>query len=340
MKAAVYKGNRRFQVEDLPTPTPGPGQVLIKVKYSAICGTDVHGFLHDAVPPGKVLGHEFCGTVAKVGPEVSRWKEGDRVVGGGGTLPPGMEQGWVRNTRFNYRTMGETGKGKGGYAEYVLMQDWGPSPVPEGVSDAAAALCEPCSVAVRAVRNSDLRLGDTVGILGAGPIGLLCLQAARAAGAQAVFVAEPASARREAALELGADEVIDPSSEDVVSRMVSLGGDFGPQVVFECAGAKATLDQALNMVPRLGQVVLVALAWEPTSVLPVDWIARELKVKASFGSLPEDWRISLELIESGKISMEPLLSEAGFIPLEEVQQALEALIRPTTQRQMVVNLEA
>ena len=185
-----------------------------------------------------------------------------------------------------------------------------------------------------------MRLGDTVGVLGAGPIGLFCIQAAKAAGAQTVFVAEPAPARREAALELGADEVIDPSSEDAVSRMVSLGGDYGPQVVFECAGAKATLEQALNMIPRLGQVVLVALAWEPTSVLPVDWIAKEVKVQASFGSLAEDWRIALGLIESGKISTEPLLSETGFIPLSEVQQAFEGLTKPTTQLQIVVDLEA
>ena len=86
MKAAVYKGNQRFEIEEIPTPSPGPTQILVKVKYCAICGTDVHGFLYDAVPPGTVMGHEYCGTVAEVGADVTRWKPGDRVVGGGGDI--------------------------------------------------------------------------------------------------------------------------------------------------------------------------------------------------------------------------------------------------------------
>ena len=232
--------------------------------------------------------------------------------------------------------MGFSGKPLRAYAEYVLMEEWEPVPIPDGVSDEAAALCEPCSIAIRAVRQSRLRLGDPVSILGAGPIGLLCLQAAKAAGAGAVFVSEPAPARREAATKLGADAVIDPTKEDVVAGMVSLTDGLGPQVVFDCAGAKSTLDQALTMVRRSGQVVLVALAWEPTSVLPVEWIAREVSLQATFGGAPEDWRIALELIRTGKIRMESLLSEASFIPLDDIQQAFEALIKPTIQLQMVV----
>ena len=336
MKAAVYKGNQRLEVLEVTTPTPGPKQVLVKVKYCAICGTDVHGFLYDVVPPGTVMGHEYCGVIAQLGDEVSNWKEGDRVLGGGGAALPGAEPAFRRNPRYSYRTMGFSGRPLRAYAEYVLMEEWEPVPIPDGVSDEEAALCEPCSVAVRAVRLSGLRLGDPVAILGAGPIGLLCLQAAEAAGAGEVFVSEPVPARREAAAGLGADAVIDPAKEDVVDRMVSLTGDRGPQLVFDCAGARSTLDQALEMVRPSGQVVLVALAWEPTSVLPVEWIAREGKLQASFGGTPEDWRIALDLIRSGKIRMEPLLSEASFIPLDDIQHAFEALIKPTTQLQMVV----
>ena len=84
MKAAVYKGKQRFAVEEIPTPVPGPGEVRIKVGYSAICGTDVHAFLYDVSPSGAVLGHEYSGTIDEVGPGVTRWKEGDRVMGGAG----------------------------------------------------------------------------------------------------------------------------------------------------------------------------------------------------------------------------------------------------------------
>jgi len=263
---------------------------------------------------------------------------GDRVVGGGGATPPGKGKSARTDPRYNYRTMGFAGAPLRAYAEYVVMEGWEPVPIPDGVSDEAAALCEPCAVAVHAVRKSELRLGDTVAVLGGGPIGLFCLQTARAAGAGKVFVSEPAPARQEAARLLGADAVIDPLQDDVVERVVSLTGGIGPDVVFDCAGAASTLDQAMNMVRRGGQVVLVALAWEKTAVLPVDWIAREIKLQASFSSLPEDWRIALDLMRSGKVSVAPMLSEDSFIPLEDIQQAFESLVKPSTQLQMVVKL--
>ncbi|MGH2545083.1 MAG: zinc-dependent alcohol dehydrogenase, partial [Ardenticatenaceae bacterium] len=238
--------------------------------------------------------------------------------------------------RFNYRTMGFAGGRIRAYAEYILMEEWEPIPVPDGVSDEAVSLCEPCSVAVHAVRLSQLKLGDTVAVLGAGPIGLFCLQAARAAGARTVFVSEPAPARAEAARQLGADAVLDPSKEDVNERIVSLTDGIGPDVVFECAAAKGTLDQAFNLVRRHGEVVLIALAWEPTSVLPVDWAAREVKFQASFGSQPEEWRISLDLMKRGLIKTGPMLSNTSFIPLDGIQAAFDALVKPSTQVQMVV----
>ncbi len=336
MRAAVYKGKQTFAVEDIPTPTPGPGQVLVRVKYCAICGTDVHGWLYDVVPPGTVLGHEYCGTIAQVGPGVSNWRVGDRVVGGGGTPPSGTGPAYARDPRYNYRTMGFGGRRLRAYAEYVLMESWEPIPIPTGVSDEAAALCEPCAVAVHAVRMSRLRVGDTVAVLGAGPIGLLTMQVARAAGASAVFVSEPAPARAEAARRLGADAVIDPTREDAVARMVELTDGIGPRLVFECAAARPTLQNALDMAARGGQVVLIAIAWEPVSVLPVDWMAREVELKSSFGSASEDWRIALGLVRSGKVNMAPLLSETSFIPLEAIQSAFEELVKPSSQVQVVV----
>ena len=106
MKAAVYKGRQRLEVEELDTPKPGPGQILLKIRYCAICGTDVHAFLFDIPKPGTVMGHEYCGTVAEVGPGVTRWKQADRVIGGGGAPPPGKEAPLRVAPRYNYRTMG------------------------------------------------------------------------------------------------------------------------------------------------------------------------------------------------------------------------------------------
>ena len=336
MKAAVYTGNRRFEVRDIPTPEPEPGQLLVKIILSAICGTDVHAFQYDLARPGSVLGHEFVGTVTQVGSTDSRWAVGDTVVGGGGQPPPGKEPPTRSHPRYNYRTMGFGGGRTRAYAEYIIMEEWEPVALPEGVPEEAAALTEPCAVAVHAIRNSGMKLGDTVGILGAGPIGMLCVQAARAAGAKAVYVSEPATARAETALKLGADAVFNPNDEDMTERMVELTGGVGPDVVFDCAGFKSTLDDAFNTVRRSGRVVLVAVPWEPLPLLPADWMAREIEFKASWGSLPADWQIALDLMRTGKVSTSEMVSGTGFVPLDDIQETFEGLMKPTTQLQVVL----
>ena len=336
MKAAVYKGKQHFAVEEIPTPVPGPGQVRIKVRYSAICGTDVHAFLYDVPPPGAVMGHEYSGTIAEIGPGVTRWKDGDRVMGGGGAVPAGTEFPLRDHPRFNYRTMGASINSVRSYAEYVMNQDWEIIGIPEGVSDQEAALCEPAAVAVRAVRKSAMRIGDSVAVLGAGPIGLFCIQAARAAGASKVYVSEPSAVRAQTARDVGADAVIDPVAEDPAERIVELTDGFGPEVVFECAAAKDTLSQALNMARRNEQVMLVAIAWEPTAVVPVEWMAREVSLATTFGTEPRDWTTALDLIRDERINMDAMVTDAGFIGLDGIQEAFDALVKPTTQLQMVV----
>jgi (R,R)-butanediol dehydrogenase/meso-butanediol dehydrogenase/diacetyl reductase len=182
-----------------------------------------------------------------------------------------------------------------------------------------------------------MKVGDLVTVLGAGPIGLMCVAAARAAGAHKVLVSEPTEARRQAALEMGADEVVDPASEDVIERMVALTAGHGPDIVFEAAAAKPTLDQSLKMVRRAGQVMLVAIAWEPVAVMPSEWMAREVGLNTTFSTDAVDWRTALGLLASGEVDISPMVDQASFVPLDDIQQAFEALVVPTTQLQMVVN---
>jgi (R,R)-butanediol dehydrogenase/meso-butanediol dehydrogenase/diacetyl reductase len=282
-----------------------------------------------------VLGHEFSGTVVAAGPGVTRWKVGQRIVGGGGDPPPGAQPRSSAHPRFNYRTMGFQGGRTRAYAEYVVMEEWEPIALPDNLPDEAGSLTEPCAVAVHAVRNSGLKLGDTVGILGAGPIGLFCIQVAMAAGAAKVLVSEPAPARAGAAAALGAT-VIDPLKHDVTERMVDATEGLGPDVILDCAGIKSTLHQAMDTVRRGGQVVLVAVPWEPLPLLPVDWMAREIRFHSSWGSTPGDWKVSLGLMASGKVSVKALLSEASFIPLEGIQKAFQELMKPSSQLQVMV----
>ena len=336
MKAAIYQGERRMVVEDIPIPDPLSEEILIKVKYSAICGTDVHAFLYDIAPPGSVLGHEFSGVVSAMGKDVKGWAIGDRVIGGGGEPPSGFEQPLRKQEQYNYRLEGFTNTRKRGYAEYTVLNHWEPLEIPGNVTDLEACLTEPCSVAVRAIRLSNQRLGDTVVVLGAGPIGLLCLQAAKAAGAGNIIVSEPSETRRRVASELGADAVINPLREDVYASVMSLTESVGPDVVYECAAAQPTLDDALNMVRKKGNVMLVALAWENIPLLPVDWAGKEVELKTTFGGEHQDWQIALNLISSGKINLNPLTSETYFVDIEEIEETFRALASPSDQVQMIV----
>ena len=336
MKAAIYQGKQRIVIEDIPIPEPGPNEILVKIDYSAICGTDVHAFLYDIAPPGSVLGHEFSGRVVAVGQNVTKWKDGDRVICGGGTPPPGMEAPLRRQSQYNYRLEGFSNSRNRGYAEYTILKDWEPSGVPDNVDQLQASLTEPCSVVVRAVRLSNQKLGDTVAVLGAGPIGLLCIQAARAAGARKVIVSEPAETRREVALALGADEAIDPTVDDSVKVIIEMTDGLGPHVVYDCAAAKPTLHTALDMVRKKGNVMLVALAWEEVPLLPVDWAGKEVQLNTTFGGEPYDWQVALHLISTGKVNLDPMISDTDFIEIEDIQKAFEDLIKPSTQVQMVV----
>ncbi len=338
MKQAVYAGGKRFEIRDVPVPEPGPGQVLVEIEYCGICGTDVHGFMYDTVPAGTVLGHEFTGRIAAVGEGAGDWRVGDPVVAGGGTPPPGARDPIDDEPRFNFRTMGWTAMTAfdGAYAEYTVMDAWKPLRRPEGVSAIAGALAEPLTTALDAVRPAGIRLGDSVGILGAGPIGLLCMQAARLAGATTVIVSEPAPARARAATALGADAVIDPTSADAEAEMVALTDGLGPDVVFECAGARDTLNQALCTVRRGGRVALVALSWEPNEVLPVDWISRDIQLVTSLQHHPRHWRIALDLLARGLVRTEPMLTGESVIALDDIQSAFVGLQSPTDEIKLLV----
>ncbi len=337
MKAAVCKAKQLVSVEEVPTPKPGPGQVLVRVKYSAICGSDVHRFQYGAARPGSIMGHEYIGAIAELGKGVTRWKPGDRVICGGGAPPEGIPVSASRQARYSARTVGLGPVSTwGGFAEYAVLDDWRPLPIPEGVSDELAVLTEPCSVAVHAVRLSRLHLGDKVAILGAGPIGLLLMQAVKAAGAAAVFVSETAPARLRAAKELGASMVFDPRRTELVPEVVKLTGGLGADVVFDCAAGRLTLQHSLEMARRSGQVVLISMAWEDVPLLTVEWIGREVELKAAYGSSPEDWRISLELMKDGRVRSGPIVDESCFLPLDGIQDALMGLMTPKDQRQLVI----
>ena len=335
MKAAVTRGTQQIQVEDVPTPEPGPNQVLIKIKYSAICGSDVHRFQYGMMNSGSIMGHEYIGEVVQLGSDVTLLNEGDRVVSGGGESPEGVPARSAAD-RYSARTMGLKAPPQGGFAEYIVLDEWRPLVIPKNVSDELAVLAEPASIAVHAVRTSKFSIGDSVVVMGAGPIGLLTMQVLNAAGAGAVYVSEPATARADAARVLGATIVMNPTEEDVVSKVLEISGGPGVPIAFDAAAAQPTLQQGLEMVRRGGQVLVVSMAWENVDLLTVEWIGREVEMKASYGSQPIDWRTVLNLMERGLLSEQAMVTDESFIGFDEMQSSMERLMKPDEHVQLVL----
>ena len=185
-------------------------------------------------------------------------------------------------------------------------------------------MLEPASIAVHALRRTPIVLGDAVLVVGAGPIGLLVLQCARAAGAGQVVVVEPSAPRARLASELGAAAVIDPNAEDVASRLAELCGPVGPDVVFECAGIPATIDQSVTWVRRGGVVSLVGMATLPAQISPGTWLIKEVRLVASLGQLHDEFDTAMQLVADGRLQLEP--PHTKTVSLSNVEEGFRDLL--------------
>lgn len=323
MRAAVLQEGGRFAVTEIPTPEPSGNQVLIRVSHCGICGSDLHALRAGSLTVGAVLGHEIAGVVEALGPKVRGLEVGDRVT----TISAvpcdqcdRCEAGEYRSCRAGWQVYGY-GSVPGGYAEFVLSHSAIIERCPDGLSDVAAALNEPAMVGLHAVRISRLRPGDTAFVIGAGPIGLLVLQAAKIAGARAVCVIEPSAGRRAMATELGATHVFEPGSPGIAAFLRDQT-DAGPEVVFECAGARGTLQQAVELVRPGGQVILAGVNAEADEISPLTLCAKECEIRASLGGM-DIFRHTLDLIADGRLRTEPMVTRV--IGLDEVDAVMQEL---------------
>lgn len=332
MKAAVFKEKNRLEVEEVPDPKPGDDEIVMKVNYCAICGSDLHRYAYGMMKPGTIMGHEYSGVVTEVGKNVTGLKAGDRVTRCGGKISMGRE---LPNfpPRYSARERGFLPLKPGAYAEYLAAPADQIVKTPGEITDLEASLIEPLSVAVHMVRVSGVKLGDRVVVLGAGPIGLFAQQCAGLAGALELFVSDVNPARLKAARDLGATEVLDAAEFDLVKEIVRRT-EIGADVALECAGARPTLQQALELVRAGGRVIVVSLAWEQVDCLPVEWVGREVELKACYGALNSEWLVSLELMKRKKIRTAPMISK--IISLSEIQQGFQELLDPMNRLVQVV----
>jgi len=318
-----------LEIADMPQPAVGPGEVLVRVEACGICGSDVHGYDGSSgrrIPP-IVMGHEAAGVVAAVGVGVKGYAEGDRVTFDS-TVYCGecafCKSGDV-NLCDNRQVVGVSCgdyRRHGAFADYVVVPQRILYHLPEGISFAEAAMLEAASVAIHGVRVSEARGGETALVIGAGMIGLLTLQAARAAGCAKAFVADVDATRLKMAKDAGADAVLHASGAELVAEVMKLTGGRGVDIAYEAVGRNETVAGAIDCTRKGGTVTLIGNI-QPEVTLPLQKVVtRQLRLQGSCASSGE-YPQAIELITSGKIKVGPLISAVA--PLEEGPQWFERL---------------
>lgn len=321
MQALVLTEYKHLEILSVPDPAPGAGEVLIAVKACGICGSDVHGMDGSTGRrrPPIVMGHEAAGTIAAVGPQVTKWRVGDRVTFDS-TIYCGTCEHCRRgevNLCDHRRVLGvscEDYSQPGAFAEHVVVPERILYRLPDALSFEEAALIEPFTIAFHAVRRRAPQLNDSALIIGCGMIGLALLQTARLAGFGRIVAVDTASDRLAQAKALGADEVVNTSGGSGLDRLLEITGKRGFDHAFEAVGVAATIDLAVRAVRKGGCVTLVGNV-SPTVPLPLQLVVtREISLLGSCASAGE-YPACLDMMARGAITAKPLLSAVA--PLTE-----------------------
>lgn len=319
MKAAVYHGPGDLRVEEVPVRKLKDNEVKIQVKYCGICGTDIHIFHGDGgccdVTPPLVPGHEFSGVVAEVGSKVKTVKVGDRVTGDPNDMcgecyfcKSGMQH-------FCKNNIGVGTTVDGGFAEYVIMREKQVYKVSDDLSFIEAAMTEPISCCLHGIDLCNIKAGDTVLVIGGGPIGMIMMQLAKNAGASKVIMSEPVEEKREQALKLGATKTIDPLHEDVEAVLAEYCENVN--VVIECVGNVHTQADAVRFAGKGATIMYFGLAAPEESfpIRPDDIFKKELHITSSYIN-PYSFERAIQILESGTVELESMIT--NVVPLDDI----------------------
>jgi L-iditol 2-dehydrogenase len=336
MRVSVLRAPHDVVVEQRPTPTPRGRQVLVKVLSVGTCGSDTHYYEHGRigdhiVEKPLVLGHEAAGEIVALGPDVESLAVGQRI-----SIEPGVPDftcAECRAGRYNLcpgMVFFGTPPIDGAFAQFVLVHEAMAYPIPDEVSDDAAALLEPVSVAVWSCTKAGVRPGSRVLVTGAGPIGLLVTQVARAFGASSVVVTDVNPHRLALAARLGATRTVDVSTEDLAAAFDDV---TAPDVYIDASGVPAVVKAGVRALRRAGRAVLVGMGADEVA-LPVSRIQNfELTVTGTF-RYANTWPIALELVHRGQIDVDTLVTHR--VGLADVDSALTAAARDATAVKVVV----
>lgn len=338
---AILVTPKHFEIQECPMPEPKDNEILMKVEYVGMYGSDIHGFEFGPFIPPKDpnqkigLGHEVAGEVVKVGAKVTKFKPGDKVL-----IEPGVPDDsceYCREGRYNICPavdfMATQPNYKGALCQYMTHPEEWTYHVPEGMTTMEAALVEPAAVGMHAAILGEARLGKSIVILGAGTIGLMVLQACLSLGATDITVVDVMQKRLDLALKLGAKRVINGKEQNTVEvlRSEELYGDHGVELVFECAGAVFTAQQAVEIVSRGGKIMMVGTQSNP---VPINFlkINREVTIQTSFRYC-NNYPQTIEAIATGKFNVKDMVTHV--YDYKDVQKAFEEAIDPVKKCDMI-----
>lgn len=336
MKAAVYREKGTLRVEDVPPPEIGPGEILVRVDVCGMCGTDIKKVQKGLLPGPRIFGHEIAGTVARVAPGVTRFREGDRVALHH-HIPCGAcfycrERAYAQCPRYkeNGTTAGFEPSG-GGLAEYVKARDYiverGAIAIPDGVLAEEAAFVEPVNTCVKAVQKAAIERGQTVLVVGQGPIGLLLMQLARRAGAT-VLTSDTMADRLEMSRRLGADAAFDASAVDVVREVRAATSGRGADRTLLAALGPIAVRQAIDATRAAGKVVVFS-ATSPGETAEIDLGAlcsSEKDILTSYSASVDVQDEAARLVFSREVRVRELVTHR--LPLDRAPEAMELAARP------------
>lgn len=337
MPAAVYVGDGELEVQSVPVPKPGPGDALIEISHCGVCGTDLHLVLERFARPGAVLGHEWAGTIAAVGAEVSGWPVGTPVVandqpgcGACRACRRGRPSVCLRRPPPDYLGF------RGAFCRYVAVPADRLLRIPAGLSLRDAALTEPMAIALHAVNLSGVEPGDPVLITGGGPVGQLILAVLLARGVEDVTVSEPAPERRRRVTQLGAARVVAPDAFGPVP--IGRTAEHPVVVAFECSGRADAAAVALDQLDYAGTLVFVGTGSETPRINHNRMIVLELTAIGAYNYDAGGFAPALELMASGRLPLD-LLAEPEDTTLDVLLPTLHRLARGEVASKVLVRPE-
>lgn len=339
MKAAVYRANDDVRVEERELPSAGPGEIVVRIVASGVCGSDVMEWYRRPKAP-LVLGHEIAGTVHEVGEGVERWRFGDRVVVTH-HVPCNTCPTCLAGHDSACETLRSTKLDPGGFAEYArvpaLQTDRGVVRVPDGVTFDEASFFEPLGCVVHGLDRARMRPGRSVAILGSGITGILMAATARALGAGRIFATDVSPERREAVARFGADVVLD-AAEDVPARIREENGGRGADLVAICTAAMPAIEQGLRAVGPGGTILFFSVV-EPGVTVPIplfDLWRDDVTMTTAYAAAPRDLATAAELIRAGRVPVADMVTHRlpldraaeGFRLVVEGRESIKVILRP------------